>query len=392
MLSLKSPSMLDGGDNLVAKGCIRFVCTLTIILSVRFAQSQTPAQNEPDEMILNDGERVIGHLEQSSGSTVKFKSDILGELSVDWSKIKELHSSQKFAVIEKSATVKNKQQVRSAPVGSVSVQDQNLTLGATSQPAAQQPVPVSNVADLVNQAAFEKAFRPTSFLQGWSGGATGGISLTEATQKNQTFTGALNMVRAVPDVDWLSVTTRTLINFNEAYSQLTEPGTPTVKTSLTHFDAEQDWYLSPRFFLFASAAFDHSFSQGLDLQQNYGAGVGYVLIKSAVQELDVKASMNYIHQEFESGPAVSLIASLFAETYTRKFAHGILLNETGSIIPSWNNTNDYTALASAGLTFPVYHRIGFTIGALDNFLNDPPPGFKKNSFQLTVGATYSFNK
>lgn len=343
-------------------------------------------------MILNDGEKVIGHLEQSSGATVKFKSDVLGELSVDWSKIKELHSAQKFAVIEKSADLRNKQATRNAPMGTVSMQDQQLTLGGTNQPAAAQSVPVGNVADLVNQAAFENAFRPTSYLQGWTGGATGGISLTEATQKNQTFTGALNLVRAMPDVDWLSVTNRTLINFNEAYSQLTQPGTPTVKTSLTHFDAEQDWYLSPRFFVFVSGALDHSFSQGLQLQQNYGGGVGYVVIKNAVQELDVKASMNYIHQQFEVGPAVSLVGSLFAETYTRKFAHGILLNEQGSITPSWNIPNDYTALASAGLTFPVYHRIGFTIGALENFLNDPPPGFKKNSFQLTVGATYAFNK
>lgn len=343
-------------------------------------------------MILTDGEKVIGHLEQSSGTTVKFKSDVLGEVSVDWSKIKELHSSQKFAVIEKSANAKDKQAVRKAPVGTVSVEDQQLTLGATNQPAAQQPVPVGNVADLVNQAAFDKAFEHTGFLQGWTGGATGGISLTEATQKNQTFTGAVNLVRAVPDVSWLNLSNRTLIDFNEAYSQLTEPLTPTVKTSLTHFGIEQDWYVSPRLFLFVSAALDHSFSQGLDLQQNYGGGVGYVLMKSANQELDVKASMNYIHQEFETGPAVSLVGTLFSETYTRKFAHGILFNEAGSITPSWNNTQDYTAIGSAALTFPVYHRIGFTVAALDNFLNDPPPGFKKNSFQLTVGATYAFNK
>jgi hypothetical protein len=25
----------------------------------------------------------------------------------------------------------------------------------------------------------------------------------------------------------------------------------------------------------------------------------------------------------------------------------------------------------------------------DAFLNDPPPGFQKNSFQLTLGLTYS---
>lgn len=367
-------------------------CALLIgMIVVTFAQAQTAAPSEPDVMILNDGEKVVGHLEDSTGSTIKFKSDMFGELTVDLSKVKELHTSQKFAVIEKSAVLKKRQDTAKVPVGALSIEDQKVQLNpANAQQSAPSSIPVSNVADLVNQAAFDRAFRETSFLKGWAGGATGGISLTEATQKNQTFTGALNLVRAVPGVSWLDTRSRTIVDFNEAYSKLTQPGTPDVKTSLTHFDLEQDWYLKPRLFAFVSAALDHSFSQGLTLQQNYGAGIGYVVLKDASQEFDVRVSMNYIHQQFEEGPSKSLIGSVFGETYTRKFAHGILWNEQGSFIPSWNDTSAYTAIVSTGLTFPVYHRFGLTIGALDNFLNDPPVGFKKNSFQLTVGATYSF--
>lgn len=366
---------------------MKFLCPLTLLYFAGFCYAQAPAASQPDEMILNDGEKILGHLEKSTGSTVTFKSDILGEVSVDWSKIQELHSNQKFAVIPKGEKL-SKENAQKVPTGTVSMQDQKLSLGETAQP----PVPVGNVANLVNQSAFQKAFQPTNFLQGWTGGATGGISLTESTQKNQTFTGAINLVRTVPDVDWLDLSSRSLINFNEAYSKLTQPATPEVKTSLTHFDAEQDWYLNPRLFAFVSGALDHSFSQGLKLQQDYGGGLGFVLIKDTVQELDVKAGVNYINQRYENGTTTDLIGSLFAETYTRKFAHGILLNESGSIIPSWNDLNAYTALGTVGLTFPVYHHFGLTIGALDNFLNNPPPGFKKNSFQLTVGATYGINK
>ena len=38
---------------------------------------------------------------------------------------------------------------------------------------------------------------------------------------------------------------------------------------------------------------------------------------------------------------------------------------------------------------PVFKRLSVAISALDMFLNDPPPGFKKNSFQFTTGITYS---
>jgi hypothetical protein len=252
-------------------------------------------------------------------------------------------------------------------------------------------MPVGDVSNVVDQAAFERAFERSSFLQGWTGGATAGVSLTEATQKNQTFTAAVALVRAVPAANWLDVRSRTIIDFTEAYGKLTQPGSPAVKTSLYHAGIEQDWYLTPRVFAFGHAIFDHSFSQGLDLQQTYGGGLGFVVFKRANQELDFKASADYIDQQFQiSSFNKHLFASTFGETYLRTFAHGILLNEQAGIVPAWTDTSAYSAFASAALTFPVYHRFGLTLGALDNFLNSPPPTFKKNSFQFTAGATYSF--
>ena len=43
----------------------------------------------------------------------------------------------------------------------------------------------------------------------------------------------------------------------------------------------------------------------------------------------------------------------------------------------------------AGLTLPVYKRLSVAVNTLDTFLNNPPPGFKKNSFQFTTGVTYT---
>jgi hypothetical protein len=39
--------------------------------------------------------------------------------------------------------------------------------------------------------------------------------------------------------------------------------------------------------------------------------------------------------------------------------------------------------------FPTYKRLGFTVGTVDAYLNDPAAGSKKNSFQFTGGITYS---
>jgi Protein of unknown function, DUF481 len=348
------------------------------------------AQAGPDTLIFTDGEKLIGHLESANATSLVFKSDMAGELTIKWDKIQELRTGQKIAVIPKNVKLRRPEDESNVPQGPVIATAQKVEV-SPGPPAPPQSYPVSDLGQLVPQSGFEKALQQPGFTHGWVGGATGGVSLTEATQKSQNYTAAINLVRAVPSENWLDVRSRTIIDFNEAYGKLTQPGTPLAKTSLFHADIEEDWYFSPRVFVFGQGVWDHNFSQGLDLQETYGGGLGLVVFKSKNQEFDLKASADYVRQQFEAAALdKSLIGSIFGETYVRKFAHNILLNEEGAITPAWNNTSAYSAFGSAGLTFPVYHRLGFTVGALDNFLNDPPPGFKKNSFQLTMGATYSF--
>jgi putative salt-induced outer membrane protein YdiY len=366
------------------------LCSLATALTLYAQSPKTAPQPGADVLIFIDGEKLIGQLEHATDSSVTFKSNMAGEITVALSKVQELRTVQRFAAIPKGLKARRSEDTANVPRGTVTLTSKQLEI-ASAPGAAPQIIPIGNVAALVPQPDFERAFHAPGFAAGWTGGATAGLSLTEATQKDQTFTAALNLVRAVPSENWLDVRNRTIFDYNEAYSKLTQPATPAVKTSLFHVDAEQDHYLSPRLFVFGQAMFDHSVSQGLDLQQTYGGGLGIVVFKTTKHEFDFKASADYIDQRFVTAALnKKLVGSIFGEAYIRKFAHGILLNEQGGITPAWNNTSAYSAFASAGLTLPVYHHFGLTLGALENFVNDPPPAFKKNSFQFTLGATYSF--
>ena len=61
---------------------------------------------EPDVLLFTDGERLTGQFVKSSGASLTFKSDALGEITVDWSKVKELQSSVKVAVIPKGVKLR----------------------------------------------------------------------------------------------------------------------------------------------------------------------------------------------------------------------------------------------------------------------------------------------
>ena len=152
--------------------------------------------------------------------------------------------------------------------------------------------------------------------------------------------------------------------------------------------AERDRYFSPREFVFADAQFDHDYSQGLDLQQIYSTGVGFAIIKSKNEELDLRAAIGYEDQKFfDANQNQHLIGSIFSETYNRKFKLAIL-QQNLSVTPSWSNLNAYSATAGTSLTVPIFKKISFIIAADDGFLNNSSPTFRKNSFQFSSGITY----
>ena len=350
---------------------------------------QTGSKPEPDVLLFVNGEKLIGHLERATDKTVTFKSDMAGEVTVDWSKVKELHSSQPFAVVPKNVTLHTHQDTSNIPQGTVSMADQKLDInpGGGKPP---QTVAVGDAAHVVDQPSFQKAVTESpGLLRDWNGSITGGASLVQATQNSRTFTGGFSLARTIPTQDWLSPRNRTTIDFTASYGKVTAPSTPAIKTEIYHADAERDEYLSSRVFAFGALAFDHNVSQGLDLQQTYGGGIGWTVLKDARQELDLKASANYIRQSFQDPTNnQNLVGSTFGENYNRNLPHGILFAEALTFTPAWNNTNAYSAVGSAALTIPAYKRLNVTVGTVDMFLNNPPAGFKKNSFQFTTGLTY----
>jgi hypothetical protein len=96
-----------------------------------------------------------------------------------------------------------------------------------------------------------------------------------------------------------------------------------------------------------------------------------------------------VEQRFQTEPSQNLLGSTFAENYRLRFVHHMLFTEQISATPAWNNLNAYSIAGNTALTIPLYKRLNFTVGSVDTFLNNPPPGFRKNSFQLTTGLTYA---
>ncbi len=365
------------------------------------------AQAVPDTLVLNNGDILHGKLVQEIGGVVTFHTDELGDISVPWAKIKELHSSQKFAIIPKGVELQGKKRVHQVPVGTVDVKDNALTVTGTNTPA--EAVPLASAAYIVDEPTVDKLLNhEPRFTQGWNGSATAGATIVSASTNQYTVSGAVGLVRVVPNVPWLSPRNRTVFDFSGSYGKITQPAytnpapppaivpASTLKTAILHVDAERDEYLSPRFYALVNTAFDHNYSQSLSLQQLYGGGLGYTAVKTPKQELDVKATIQYERQNFmasSAGPATqdNLIGSTFGASY---IAHLKVATYTQGVsyLPAYNEPHDYSLNETDTLSFPAWKNFSFTVGTLDSYINNPPvsaPPTKANSFQFTMGLTYA---
>jgi hypothetical protein len=356
----------------------------------------TAGKAGPDVIVFTNGDQLTGTLERATGDSFVFKSDVVGEVTVSADKIKELHASGKFVALRKDEKITR----TSKKPGTVSYGDNAISIADTSS-GAPEVIPVKNLAHLIDDATFTaEVINNPGIWYGWHGAVSGGITLIESTQTGQSYNAAINLVRLVPSVDFLPPRTRSTINVLETYGKITQPAIPqtipptlasVTKTNIFHADAEHDKYFdATKLYGLVGASFDHNYSQGLNLQQIYGIGLGLTLIKTPVQEFDVKADVHYERQNFQPPTASNnLIGSSFTELYHRNLPAKIIFTESGTFIPAWNNFSAYSAIFEAGLQLPTYKRLSLNVNLLDNYLNNPAVGFKNNSLQFVTGILYT---
>jgi hypothetical protein len=283
------------------------------------------------------------------------------------------------------------------------VANQAVTVHSESA-AASAPIPVKDAQFIMDDATLNKEmFHHPSLRAGWNGAATAGATLVTATQNQYTFSGGIGLIRVVPMVSWLNPRDRTSVDFTGSFGKITQPayvsgGTAvpavTTKSAIYHADAERDEYFSPRVYALGQTAFDHNYGQDLDLQQIYGGGIGWTVLKTPKQEADLKGTMQYEKQQFitgASGGNQNLIGSTFAANYVLHLKLFTYLQGV-AFIPAYNNERAYSTNETNTFAFPAYKRLSFSLGTLDSYLNDPPasePPTKRNSFQFTMGLTYA---
>jgi hypothetical protein len=364
-----------------------------------------------EELTLKNGDRLTGELQNSTGTEIKFKTELAGEVTVKWENVKELKSTRDFAVVPKDLL--DARDSAKVPQGAIKIAEKGIVVspisttkpgisaappgsgakpGVTKEVAAAKEIPTSQIAAVVDDANYQKEInKKIGFRSGWDGHITTGTSMIFSTQNTSLYQVDTALKRSIPTVSWLDPKLRSTVDLTLSAGKTTQPGTETTITNIFHVGGERDEYFSPRGYYLQVFSLDHNYAQGLVIQQKYGGGIGATLFKNKERELDITADLHYENQQFQANPSVDvealelhLIASTLTEEYTRKWGK-LQFDEKILADIAWNNASAFSASGHSSLRLPIYKRLAFSVSTIDNFLNNPQIGYKKNSFQFITG-------
>ncbi len=123
-----------------------------------------PAKPKPDVLVFMNGDRLTGKLERAVGANVVFNSDMAGELTIPFSKVRELQSGSEFVALRKGKAGETKV----AGTGDVSFAEGTVTLKKGTAPA--QTLPESELGFLIDVPSYSREVdHRASLRQGWTG-------------------------------------------------------------------------------------------------------------------------------------------------------------------------------------------------------------------------------
>jgi hypothetical protein len=358
-----------------------------------------------DKITLGNGDTLTGKIEKVTYGNVSFHSDELGDLTIALTKIKAMQTATAFAAGSATQRLTRKSLAEQLPVGKITLE--NDTLRVMLPQGEVREFPVKDLRFMLDESAYQRELHNQSDLwYGWYGTATLGATVVKSTNSAQTYTGVVALVRAIPTIAGLPAGSKTILNLSGTYGLAKDPEivsgrdvyqtASVTKTDILHGDLEYDKFFTPVVFGLVNASADHNFGNGLELQQAYGAGIGWAILRSPQNDLAVRADLQYEQQQFYNGitsglgtPTENLVGSSIGEMWSRTFPHSIKFNENVTLIPTFNVVKAYSGVATAGFVFPVYKNLNFSVTTTDNYLGDPPEGFLRNTFQFTTGVTYT---
>ncbi len=341
-----------------------------------------------DQITLNNGDRLTGTIVKSDDKTLLIKTELAGDVNVQWAAVTSIVSSQNLHL-----GLKDGQTV----VGTVTTNDGKFDVATKTTGNVEAPkdtvVTVRNDAEQQSFDTEVERLRNPSLLDFWSVLIDTGLSDTTGDSSTLSFALAAKAVRLTPK-DKLSVYSTAVY--------ATDDTTPPSHTTAHAINGgvRYDFNVGPKFFFYGFTDFAYDEFQHLDLRNVLGGGVGYHVINSKTTQFDVFAGADF-NQEYYSAvtnvvPVVPALTSKtgeinVGETLNTSLLKGrTLVTETFALFPNISVAGNFRYGLAISAATKLKSWLSWQVTFTDTYTNYPQVGLKDTNTLLSTGLRLSF--
>lgn len=330
----------------------------------------TPALAEKtDVVVLVNGDRITGEVQEMSYGQLKYKTDHMGTIYIEWDKVRSLTTKQVLQVemLDGARKFGTAPDEGAAPAA--------LRLIPPEAGGGAVPVDV-RMSDVVRIGTLEQG----GLYQRLDGSVSFGFNYTQATDIAQSNfagnVGSRNFKRKWDvALDW---------------NTSSESGGPSSeRASLT---GTLERFLPDRYYYEGALGFAQNDELGLDLRSILSGTFGRYLVQRRDREWRAGAGLAVSREERADGETVDSI-ELPLTTGFRMFRLDSPKTDISiglTILPSLTESGRVRGEASINARHEIIHDLFFEVALYDSYDNRPPEGAEENDWNIVTSLGYTF--
>gem|GEM_PF-1027324 len=356
-------------DGQTATGTTRLVRFAAAALAFGFLASPALAERT-DVVVLDNGDRITGEVLELASGQLKFKTDHMGTLYIDWTHIVSLTTAQRLNV----ELLGGKRLHGAAPEAASGAGAIRLLSEQPGQAPAPTEVPIADVADLRRITAGDVWYRRVD------GDVSLGYSRTSATGvQTANFSG--NIGARNSKREW-----RVSLDM-ETTHQSTGPSTQRDSLVMS-FDA----FLPDRYYRESTLQFERNEELGLDLRSLIGQTFGRYFIQRQGFEWRAGAGLAISTETGSNGDKRQAIwVPLTTDLYIFHWDHpktNVAANL--AVLPALNEGGRVRSEASLKMKHELIKDLFLEISFIDSYDNRPAETARTNDWNVITSLGYSF--
>lgn len=313
-----------------------------------------------DEVVLTDGSKIVGEIQQLSYGKLKMKTDFAGDMVIDAARVQGLTTPQNMAV-----QVKNGER----HVGPMTYDGAGQAVASGDGARVVAIDQVVAIWPAGSEAPEETEARLKRESQGWKFRLEFGINGETGNSENLNINGAA-IAKRETDRDRLS------LYASGRYQK--DNGNDTAREVIGGIRLEVD--LNDRLYLWGNGELENDQFENIDLRATVAGGLGYFVIRKPEQEFKIFAGPGYQHESYsDDTESRDQIIAVIGETYYHEIAPWLTFTHGITYFPTLEDINDYRIVMENAGEIPISSdgQWKLRLGVKNQYKSQPADGIEK---------------